>query len=127
VLEHYAQAQAVYLFGTFGTVYERPESDADVAVLLPPCSVSRYSELMLSDCRFSLEDALGCEVDLLSLRDLSTVLQNEIVASGRRLGCFDEGATAQFEYLSLSLYQKLNWERAEIVLEFEKRGRLHHV
>ena len=36
VLEHYPLAQAIYLFGTYGTVDEWPDSDVDIAVLLPP-------------------------------------------------------------------------------------------
>ena len=36
VLEHYPEAQATYLFGTYGTVDEWPDSDVDIAVLLPP-------------------------------------------------------------------------------------------
>ena len=36
VLQYYPDAQAIYLFGSFGTEDEWPSSDVDVAVLLSP-------------------------------------------------------------------------------------------
>ncbi|MBE9546973.1 MAG: nucleotidyltransferase domain-containing protein, partial [Proteobacteria bacterium] len=34
VLNHYPDVQAIYLFGTYGTGDEWPDSDADIALLL---------------------------------------------------------------------------------------------
>ena len=36
ILAHYPQAQAIYLFGSYATTDEWPDSDVDVALLLPP-------------------------------------------------------------------------------------------
>ena len=35
VLDNYPTVQAIYLFGSWGTVYQRLDSDMDVALLLP--------------------------------------------------------------------------------------------
>ena len=36
VLRHYPDTQAIYLFGSYGTENEWPDSDVDIALLLPP-------------------------------------------------------------------------------------------
>jgi hypothetical protein len=82
---------------------------------------------MLSDCRFALQNALKRDVDLLSARDVPTVFQMQIVDTGRLLFCPDEQAAAEFEYLTLSFYQKLNEERADILKEFALTGRAYTV
>jgi len=97
----------------------------DIAVLLPP-SRDRAS-FMLTPCHLALEDALGQPVDLVNARRVSTVLQKEIVAAGQRLYAGDENAVAEFEMLTLSLYQKLNEERKEILESFEKTGKAYAV
>lgn len=125
VLEHYPTTQAIYLFGTYGTPDEWPRSDVDIAVLLPPERGNR--QLMLTPCHQALEKALQKSVDLLSARHVSTVFQKEIVQSGRLLCSKDENAVAEFEMLTLSLYQKLNEERRSILDSFQETGRAYGV
>ena len=127
VLEHYPRAQAIYLFGTYGTADEWPNSDVDIAVLLPPKQARDHPQLTLTPCHLELSEALGKEVDLLNARQVSTVFQKEILASGRLLYCADENAVAEFEMLTLSFYQKLNEERKEILEEFERTGKAYDV
>lgn len=127
VLEHYPTTQAIYLFGTYGMPDEWPDSDVDIAVLLPPGDIEGNPHLMLTPCHYALEDALGKSVDLLNARRISTVFQKEIVENGRRLYCGDEQAVAEFEMLTLSLYQKLNEERQAILDSFEKTGKAYLV
>lgn len=127
VLEHYPSTQAIYLFGTYGMPDEWPDSDVDIAVLLPPEDAHRKPHLMLTPCHYALEDALGKSVDLLNARRISTVFQKEIVQNGRRLYSSDDNAVAEFEMLTLSLYQKLNEERKAIIDSFEETGRAYAV
>ncbi len=56
-------------------------------------------QLARSDCRFKLEEMLEKEVDLLSLRKLSTVFQKEVVMSGRMIYCKDHYVVNEFEML----------------------------
>lgn len=127
VLEHYPMAQGIYLFGTYGTEDEWPDSDVDIAVLLPHEEARRQPQTMLGPCHTALEEALGKEVDLLNARQVSTVFQKEIIRTGRILHRADEYAVAEFEMLTLSLYQKLNEERKEILEEFRRTGRAYRV
>jgi len=127
VLEHYPAAQAIYLFGTYSTADEWPDSDVDIALLLPPEEARRRPQLMLTPCHYALADALGKPVDLLNVREVSTVFQKEIIKSGRRLYCTDDDAVAEFEMLTLSYYQKLNQERKAILKAFQETGRAYAV
>jgi predicted nucleotidyltransferase len=127
ILQHFPAAQAVYLFGTYGTADEWPESDVDIAVLLPPGQQPRQPHLMLTPCHYALADALGKPVDLLNAREVSTVLQKEIVQYGRRLYSKNDPAVAEFEMLTLSHYQKLNEERKAILHSFQATGKAYAV
>lgn len=127
ILAHYPTAQAIYLFGTYGTPDEWPDSDVDIAVLLPHEQARRQPQLMLTPCHYALADALGKRVDLLNAREVSTVFQKEIIESGRLLYCADDEAFAEFEMLTLSHYQKLNEERKAILESFEETGRAYAV
>jgi uncharacterized protein len=127
ILQHYPSTQAIYVFGTYGMPDEWPDSDVDIAVLLPPEDAARKPHLMLTSCHYALEDALGKSVDLLNARRISTVFQKEIVQNGRRLYSSDDNAVAEFEMLTLSLYQKLNEERKAILEAFEESGKAYAV
>ncbi|HXJ92171.1 MAG TPA: nucleotidyltransferase domain-containing protein [Terriglobia bacterium] len=127
ILEHYPATQAIYLFGTYGMPDEWPDSDVDLAVLLPPEDTRRKPHLMLTSCQFALQDALGKSVDLLNARRVSTVFQKEIVQNGRRIYSSSDNAVAEFEMLTLSLYQKLNEERKAILESFEETGKAYAV
>ncbi len=123
ILEHYPTAQAIYLFGTYGTADEWPNSDVDLAVLLPPQEAKAAGFLALSALHLELESLLKKEVDLINLRRASTVLQKEVIIADRRIYQADEYATDEFEMLTLSYYQKLNEERAEIIEDALATGR----
>lgn len=127
VLEHVPDAQAIYLFGSYGTEQEWPESDVDIAVLLPPDEAKKAGSLMMSDLRFALESLLKKDVDLINLRRMPTVLQKEVVTAGCRIYEGDRYAAEEFEMLTLSYYQKLNEERAEIVASALTSGRFHQL
>jgi uncharacterized protein len=121
VKKHFPDIEAVYIFGSFGTEYERPDSDADIALLLPRRKKTDRSVWDL--CRSSLEDSLSRTVDLIDLREVSTVFQNEIVSTGRRIFALD-GPAFEFEYITLSDYQKLNEERSGILSDIKNTGRV---
>ena len=127
ILRHYPDTQAVYIFGTYGTVDERPQSDVDIALLLPPQQAKVAAAMALSDVRVELETRLQREVDLINLRQVSTVFQKEIIMAERRIFCADAYAADEFEMLVLSFYQKLNQERQGILDEFQKTRRAYPV
>lgn len=115
ISKQYTDVQAIYLFGTYGTEDEWPNSDVDIAVLLPIKKAKHVGSLVMSECWKQLVDVLHKDVDLINLRQVNTVFQNEIISSGRKIFCHDETATLEFEGLTLSFYQKLNQERKAIL------------
>jgi len=127
VLRHYPATQAVYLFGSYGTQQQWPDSDADIALLLPPDEARRVGSLSMTELQASLERLLDKEVDLINLRQVSTVFQKEIILAERRIFCANRYAADEFEMLVLSLYQKLNEERAELMAEGLRSGRFYDV
>ena len=127
ILTYTPQVQAVYLFGPYGTEDERPSSDVDIALLLPPEQAKAVGSLLLGELHLVLAELLGKEVDLVNLRQVSTVFQKEIVMTGRQIFCADAYATAEFEMLTLSYYQKLNEERREILAAFKESRRAYNV
>ena len=124
ILEHHPKTQAGYIFGSHGTPYEREDSDVDIAILLPHQEAKEIDSLALSDLRFDLEDLFQKEVDLINLRQVSTVFQKEIIMSERRIYCANQYAADEFEMLTISFYQKLNEERAGIIEDILKTGRV---
>jgi uncharacterized protein len=127
ILRTHPATQAIYLYGSHATGDARPDSDVDLALLLPHVEAKATGSLALSELRTELERLLGRRVDLVNLRQTSTVFQKEVVFKGRRLLCATPGAVAEFEMLVLSFYQKLNEERREILEAFFETGRAYPV
>ncbi len=67
------------------------------------------------------------DVDLINLRQVSTVLQKEIIAEDRRIYCADSYAADEFEMFTISYYQKLNDERADVLESFFKSKRAYNI
>lgn len=127
VRRHYPDVQAVYLFGSHGTDRQWPESDIDIALLLPHEQAKSERNIVLSPCRFDLQRALHREVDLVNARRVSTVFQKEIIGGGRLIYCADRYALDEFEMLVISYYQKLNEERRHVLAAFNSTGRAYAV
>ena len=127
VSEYWPEVEAIYLFGSHAAGEAWPSSDLDLALLLPPAVARRERLIALHDARFELERASGGEVDLVNLREVPTVVQNEIIHHGRRIHEPDRYAAESFEMQVLSAYQKLNQERAGILEDGLRGGRFYNV
>jgi uncharacterized protein len=125
ILETWSDTQAIYLFGSWGTENERPVSDVDIAVLLPPKRAKEVGSLLFSPLQQAMQAVVNRDVDLINLRLAPTVLQKEIVMNGRRIYQTIGTTADEFEMLVLSLYQKLNEERAEILAEGLRSGKFY--
>ena len=128
ILAAHPDTQAIYLYGTWGTEYQRPDSDVDIAVLLP--NTAARVVVFWEWCRLSVEVASAAKVeraDLINLHTVSVILRKEIIAAERRIYCVDENAVGEFEMLTLSFYQQLNRERREIVASGLSTGRFYDV
>lgn len=125
VRDYFPDVQAIYFFGSHGTEDEWPSSDIDMAILLPPTEAKKVGALDMSDLHGALIRLFGKQVDLINLRIVSTVFQKEIIVANRRIYCADEHAADDYEMLTISFFQKLNDERAEIVDAFFRSGRAY--
>lgn len=127
VLKHYPEVQGIYLFGSFDTENEWPDSDIDIALLLPPQQAEKENPSAFTPCVSALADYTRKAIDLVNIRRASTVFQREIIAAERLVYCADRYAVDEFEMLALSYYQKLNEERKELMDAFLLTGRAYRV
>jgi len=123
-LSFYPDAEAIYLFGSYLTPDQRQDSDVDIAVLFPYEKAKVLKNIAMSDCRDALENVLKKTVDLINLRTVNTVFQNEIIQKGRIIYQQNERSVDEFEMQVMSFYQKLNEERAGILEDILASGRI---
>ena len=121
ILNAHPRCEAIYLFCSHGTDYETPDSDIDIAVLLSVLESKKIPGPHLHDkCKCAIEDMTGKDIHLINLRQANTVFQNEIIFTGRVIYLKDLLVLENFEAIVMSLYQKLNEERAHIIQDIIK-------
>lgn len=111
---------AVYLFGSQALDMAGPESDIDLAILAD----GRQDTLALWNLGQDLASMLNRDVDLLDLRAASTVMQYQIITTGRRLWKKDLQA-GLFECAVLSQKTELDTARAALLQEIQQEGRVY--
>jgi len=113
--------RAVYLYGSFGTKWERSDSDVDLAILLMrPLSVQQ-----LWDLSSGLASRLGRDVDLIDLLSASVVMRFEAVEKGRCLYSDGSYEVREFESRVFSDYVRWNERRAPLIEAIRKRGHVY--
>lgn len=111
---------AVHVFGSRVQGTAGPDSDLDLAVL-----VAGYADpVQLFGLAGELADLAGCAVDLLDLRAASTVMQYQIITTGRRWWARDLQA-ALYEAAILSEKTELDTARAALLADIGQRGSVH--
>jgi len=101
----------IYLFGSYGTAREHPQSDLDLAVL-PRAPLDPLACFATAN---ELSNQLGIAVDLIDLSRASTVMAKEVMRTGLPLAVADPQARQTFEMRTLADYARLNEERAPIL------------
>lgn len=121
ICSHRPKVIAIYLFGTWGTEKERPDSDIDLAILdhhlLPKAKCWDLSQ--------ELAIMAKKDVDLLDLLSVSTVMRMQVISKGKKIYCSDEYQCASFEMWTYSAYARLNEERKEILKRTQERGSVY--
>lgn len=111
---------AIYLFGSRANGTANSDSDLDLAVL-----VAGYAEpLQLWDISNDLAEIAGCDVDLLDMRAASTVMQYQILQTGRCLWANKLEADL-FECFVLSEKLYFDQARAGLLDDIQKRGTVY--
>lgn len=112
---------SVYRFGSFGTEYERSNSDLDLAVYAgEPLPTVRLWEVAQD-----LAAEVGRDLDLIDLVSASTVMRAKVIHEGERIYCADEFACETFEDYAYSSYARLNEERRGILQDIQSRGSVY--
>jgi len=120
LLQVFPNALSIYAFGSRVQGTANAQSDLDLAVL-----VAGYADpLQLFEMANQLADKLGYEVDLLDLRAASTVMQYQVITTGRRLWAKDVQA-GLFEAFVLSEKTSLDEARAELLHEIREDGAVY--
>lgn len=112
------ELSALYLFGSMAAGDQRAESDLDLAILYdgPP-----MAPLALWQLANQLADAIDCDVDLIDLRAVDTVLQHQVITTGIRLWTRDAGAEL-YECFILSEKTRFDEARAPLLADIKARG-----
>jgi predicted nucleotidyltransferase len=113
-------ALAVYAFGSRINGTANADSDLDLAVL-----AAGYADpIKLWDLSGELADIAGLPVDLLDMRAASTVMQYQILQTGRRLWA-QEPQAGLFECFVLSEKTVLDDARAALLNDIQTRGSVY--
>lgn len=112
--------RALILFGSRAAGTNGPDSDLDLAVLLPKPA----DPVWLWEAGEAIARQLNVDVDLVDLRTASTVMQFQIITTGRRL--FADGAEAdRYDAYIMSAMTSLNEARAPLLADIAREGRVH--
>jgi uncharacterized protein len=112
------QAWAIYVYGSFARGEEWPESDLDLAVLLPP--VQEIPDLL--GVMSEISERTGRDVDVVNLRKVGDVLRREVLADGQSLYVSDPGAVLAWEASAMSRYARHREEIHDILEDFRRTG-----
>jgi predicted nucleotidyltransferase len=112
---------AVYLFGSRARGDSHRASDHDLAFLAarPLDALARW------ELQERVAAALGTDVDLVDLRRASAVLRARVVTEGEVVMEPRPTARSWFEMVALADYARLNEERAGILEDVRRTGRVH--
>lgn len=104
----------IYLFGSFGSKYERAESDIDLAILAEglPAPAKLWMVAQELACQ------LHRDIDLIDLQAASTIFRFQIIAEGTRIDTRDELYCDRFELQALSRYYHFSEARKELLANY---------
>ena len=120
VLHKIPSLMALYIFGSQAQGAPRPDSDIDLAVLTP----SLVEPDLLWSLSNDIANHVNCEVDLLDLRAASTVMQYQVISTGKAV--WDTGLQARlFEVAVLSEKLSLDEAREPLLRTITQEGHVY--
>ena len=123
LLREFPALQAVYIFGSRAVEQQNAESDFDIAFLQPVGQSPAPSRLF--NIQELLASRLKTDVDLVDLSAASLVLKFQIISTGNLIYCQDGFNATQFEMTVMSMYQRFNLERASLISQTKRTGRIY--
>lgn len=119
--ERLGDLKAVYRYGSAGGIYQRTDSDLDLAVL----AGHRLSFAEQCTLAAELSQLAGRNADLNDLRRLPVTLRVQIVTAGVRIYAAHAPEAEEYDSRTLSDYARLNEERRGILEDIRRRGRIY--
>lgn len=114
----FPDAWAIYVYGSFARGEEWPDSDLDLAVILPPQqSIGDILKVL-----GLLSEGIGRDVDLVDLRKVGDVLRREVLADGKVLFVSNPQAVLSWEATAMSRYARHREEIKDILDDFRRTG-----
>lgn len=111
---------AIYVYGSFARGDEWPNSDVDLAVLLP--ADRQIEDLLGLMSEVSLRTQR--DVDLVDLRKVGDVLRREVFEDGRTLFISQPDAVLAWEASAMSRYARHREETRDILEDFRRTGQI---
>jgi predicted nucleotidyltransferase len=118
VLASLPEAWAIYVYGSFAREEDWPDSDLDIAVLLPP--EQRIPDLL--QLMGDISTRIHRDVDVVDLRRVGDVLRREVLESGRSLFESDPEKVLAWEASAMSRYAHYREEVRDILDDFRRTG-----
>lgn len=129
ILEYFEKRRevvALFLFGTFDTVKERPDSDIDLAVLIDPQKAKYNSyEMLKAEYYNASPDFSLRNVDIVILNIAPTSLKYEILKTGRNL--LDRNPDLRRLFTALTLQEYFDYKIVEDIYFNALKKRLRAV
>lgn len=111
-------AWAIYVYGSFARGEEWPDSDVDLAVLLPPGR--KLGDLL--DLMSTVSTRTHRDVDIVDLRDAGDILRHEVLDHGRTLFVSQPDAVLAWEASAMSRYALHCEQTRDIREDFRNTG-----
>ena len=111
----------IYLFGSFAKGEGREDSDIDLAIYTDEI-ISPYT-LFIAASHLAFE--VKRDVQIVHLKDISTVFAAQIVGTREVLYCEDEELMANYNVRTFKEYAKLNEERKIVLDAIERDGKIY--
>lgn len=118
VLAAIPEVWAIYVYGSFARGEDWPDSDLDIAVLLPP--EQRIPDVL--ELIGEISKRAHRDVDLVDLRHAGDVLRHEVLESGRTLFESDSDKVLAWEASAMTRYVHYREEVREILEDFRRTG-----
>mgnify|MGYP003374482811 CR=1 FL=1 len=109
------EVEFIYIFGSYASGLQNSQSDIDIAFY----SKKAYSSYDIFILAQKLSSELGREIDLVQMKESSTVFQKEIISKGKIIFEKNRLEREKIENLILKKYIKLNEERKKIIDSYE--------
>ncbi|MHB9902783.1 type VII toxin-antitoxin system MntA family adenylyltransferase antitoxin [Clostridium botulinum] len=120
-LKEKLQPNFIYLFGSFAKGEGREDSDIDVAIHANR-ELDEYELFVLGN---ELSFVMKRDVQIIDLKDISTVFAAQIVGIKEILYSQDENLRIQYDMRSFKDYVKLNEERQIVMDSIKKDGKVY--